>query len=183
MLEIIAPSMRAMVADTLTISRLVVAAALLARPSADHVVLLVLWAWVSDALDGAFARWSGGATRLGRYDHVVDSAVGGALVWYLGDVGWVPLLPSRVAVLGLLVLWAISRTLAVQMLLETLAYGGLLWWVMATTPRGWWLLPGAVFVFLGIYWRRFMGELVPGFLYGWWSLLRGAVVARGLEDE
>lgn len=73
-----APSTRLWVADLFTGSRLVVALVFLVGRPAPAVAVLLVWAWVSDALDGAMARSVGEQGRLGNADHVVDAAVGSA---------------------------------------------------------------------------------------------------------
>jgi phosphatidylglycerophosphate synthase len=169
-----APRMRLWVADLVTASRLVVGLVfLVGRPAPTTAVLLVVWAWVSDALDGAMARSVGGQGRLGNADHVVDAAVGVGLIWYLGEVGFVAALPTRVGAAVLLVLWAVTRVFAVQMLLQTLSYAGFLWWAATVAASVRWLLPCTALLLLVIEWRRFSTELVPGFLHGWRHLAMG----------
>jgi hypothetical protein len=119
------------------------------------------------------ARSVGGQGRLGNADHVVDAAVGVGLIWYLGEVGFVAALPTRVGAAVLLVLWAATRVFAVQMLLQTLSYGGFLWWAATVAASVRWLLPGTALLLLVIEWRRFKTELVPGFLHGWRHLAMG----------
>jgi hypothetical protein len=43
----------------------------------------------------------------------VDAVVGVGLIWYLGEVGFVAALPTRVGAAVLLVLWAATRVFAV----------------------------------------------------------------------
>jgi phosphatidylglycerophosphate synthase len=170
-LELTAPGTRLWVADLLTASRLVVALVfLVGRPAPATAVLLVVWAWVSDALDGATARSVGGQGRLGTADHVVDAAVGVGLIWYLGEIGFLAALPTRVGAVVLLVLWAVTRVLAVQMLLQTLSYGAFLWWAAGVPASVRWLLPGTALLLLVLEWRRFKTQFVPGFLHGWRDL-------------
>jgi phosphatidylglycerophosphate synthase len=72
------------VADLLTLVRLGAAPSLAAALAADGLAIaaaLLAGAWLTDALDGQAARASGRRTYLGRFDLVVDTAVGaGALV-------------------------------------------------------------------------------------------------------
>jgi hypothetical protein len=168
-------------ADLLTASRVPVAAALFTgRPTVVAAVLLVCWAWTSDVLDEALARWAGVRGRLAAQDHVVDAGVGLAIVWYLGGVGTLPPGPSRAGALILVATWAVTRVFAVQMLLQTVAYGAFLWWVITTTPPWWWLPPATVAGVLAISWRRFASELVPEFLHGIGSMLRGRMGGGGV---
>lgn len=163
-----APWARLTAADLLTASRIPAAAVLLAaRPRAGIAVVIVAWAWVSDALDGPLARSAGGAGRLGRVDHLVDAAVGVAIAWYLGAVGFLPAGPSRVVAGALVVVWLLTGVFQLQMLLQALAYGAFVWWAVVTPAPAWWLLPLVALAILAAEWRRFAEELVPRFLFGW----------------
>lgn len=162
------------VADALTASRVVVTIALVGgSPGPLAATTLVAWAWVSDAVDGPIARRGGTPGRLGPYDHVVDAAVGTAMLWYLGTVEAVPALGSRLVAAGLLALWAATRVMAAQMLLQALAGGTFLWWAATTPAAPGWLLPLVALALLGAEWRRVATDLVPAFLRGWSALLRG----------
>lgn len=165
---------RLRIADLLTASRFVVALVLAAgRPRAGLAVLLVAYAWMSDGLDGSLARSTGGNGRLARLDPVADVSVGLGVVWYLGAVGVVPAATTRVTAAFVIALWASTGVLAVQMLLQALAYGAFLWWAFAIPVVGRWLLPAVILVILAAEWRRFVSELVPRFLGGWRDLLAG----------
>lgn len=161
-------------ADLLTASRVLVAFVLLAGgPTPMTALVLVAWAWASDAADGPLARASGGAGRLGAHDHLVDAAVGVAMIWYLGGLGVVPVLPSRLLALGLVALWAITRVMAAQMLLQTIAGAAFMWWTVTTDAAASWVLPALALGLLGLEWRRVTTELVPAFLGGWRDLVTG----------
>jgi phosphatidylglycerophosphate synthase len=165
--------LRRSLADGLTASRLLVALALLGEPAPAATVFLVTWAWASDAVDGPLARTSGRPGRLARIDHAADAAVGVALIWHLGAVGLWPQLPVAAGAALLLAAWAITRAFAVQMLLLAVAYAGFLWWVGTVRPWAWALPPVVAAAVLATEWRRFVRELVPGFLRGWRDLLAG----------
>lgn len=172
---------RLQAADVLTASRWPVAVALLAAPSGTVAVALVAWVWASDALDGHLARSSGAAGRLAALDPVADAAVAVGLAWYLGTVGFLPVLTSRLVVVVLLAAWWATRAIAVQMLLQALAYGSFLWWVQAEAVPG---RSALALVLVGVVlleWRRLIDELVPTFLHGWAELLGGRR-PRGGED-
>lgn len=165
--------LRRVLADGLTASRLVVALALFGEPAPAATVLLVAWAWASDAIDGPLARSAGRPGRLARFDHAADAAVGVALVWHLGAVGFWPQLPVLGGAVLLLIGWVLTQAFAVQMLLLAVAYGGFLWWLVTLRPWGWALPPVIALAVLAAEWQRFSRQLVPGFLRGWRNLLPG----------
>ncbi|HSI91968.1 MAG TPA: hypothetical protein VK925_00630 [Jiangellaceae bacterium] len=165
--------MRRMLADGLTASRLVVAIALVGEPAPAATVVLVTWAWVSDALDGPLARSAGRPGRLARFDHATDAVVGIALIWHLGAIGFWPLLPVLGGAALLLLGWALTRAFVVQMLLLAIAYAGFLWWAATSRPWGWALPLVVALTVLAWEWQRFSRQLVPGFLRGWRDLLTG----------
>jgi phosphatidylglycerophosphate synthase len=162
-----------LIADVLTASRLGVALLFVAgAPSPRTAVLLMAWAWASDGLDGGIARTAGVRGRLASFDRPVDAAVAAAVVWYLGELGPLPVMLTRVGVVSLLGLWVVTRVLAVQMLLVALAYGTFLWWAFITEPApGRWLLAVVVLVMLATSWRRLWSESVPAFVDGWLEIL------------
>jgi len=170
----LAPRVRLAAADLLTASRLAVAAAFLAgRPAPGAAVMFVVWAWLSDALDGPLARSTGCTGRLAVRDHPADAAVAIGLVWYLGDLGVVPALETRAVAGGLLVLWAATRVFAVQMLLTAAAYAAFTWWAFAVAVAERWLIVVVVAGLAVAERRRLVGELVPAFLTGWRDLFTG----------
>lgn len=158
---------RLTLADGLTASRVVVALALLGSPADAAAVLLLAWAWVSDAVDGPLARSTGRSGRLAWLDHPADAGVGVALAWYLGGVGFWPQAPAVAAAVLLVALWTLTRVFAVQMLLLALVYGGFLWWAAEHRPWGWAVLPAIALAALAAEWKRLTTELIPDFLRAW----------------
>ena len=150
-----------LLADGLTASRVLVALALVAGdPSARIAVLLVAWAWASDALDGSLARSAGGQGRLAALDHPVDAAVTVALVWYLAAVGFLPP-AARLAAVALVALWVVTRVFMFQMLLAAGAYGSFVLWAVRAGVDGRWLLLLVVVVIAVGERRRLVTELLP----------------------
>jgi hypothetical protein len=161
-----APRVRLLGADGLTASRIAVVLWLLVRPSPKVAVALVVWAWLSDAVDGPLARSTGSPGRLAEFDHRVDALVGFGMTWYLGDVGFLPTVSSRLLAVLLLGVWAATGIFAAQMLFQTAAYGAFLWWAFATSVAGRWWLPWVALLILVAEWARFVTEFVPDFLRG-----------------
>jgi phosphatidylglycerophosphate synthase len=165
---------RLLLADLLTLSRAgVVPALVTGRPPPGAAVVLVVWAWASDAADGRLARSAGGTGRLAALDRPVDAAVAVGVVFYLGDLGVLPALATRVGALVLVVGWALTRVLAVQMLLVAVASASFLAWVVVERPAGWFVPPALALLVLAVEWERFRTELLPAFLRGWARLLTG----------
>ena len=80
--------------------------------------------------------------------------------------------PPGAAVL-LIVGWALTRVLAVQMLLVAVASASFLAWVLVERPAGWFVPPALALLVLAVEWERFRTELLPAFLRGWAWLLTG----------
>lgn len=163
-------------ADGLTLSRLVVAVALIPVLGTRRTVLgaaLVGSAWMSDFLDGRAARASSGPTRMGGADLWVDTLVGaGAMLGFVAW-GWVPPVVGIGLVVLLIGAFAALRNEAMSMLLQATGYGLVLW-------RTWrdghaLVLLGllAVIATIGIVNRRIFWERsLPTFLGGMASLFR-----------
>lgn len=86
----------AVLADALTLFRLVVAAIVVylglveARAALSHVITLVVIAWVTDGLDGPLARRAGQTTRFGKYEFLADVLLTWATFAYLTLAGFIP---------------------------------------------------------------------------------------------
>jgi phosphatidylglycerophosphate synthase len=84
-------------ADLLTLGRLAAAPALAVAVAAHRLAIaaaLLAGGWLTDALDGQAARASGRPTVLGRFDLVVDTAVGAGAVIGLTIGGEIPTPPD-----------------------------------------------------------------------------------------
>lgn len=164
------------VADGLTLSRLVVGIALVPILGARRTGLgaaLVGSAWISDFLDGRFARASTGWTRFGGLDLWVDTLVGAGAILGFVAWGWIPPVVGLALVAVLVAAFALTRTEALSMLLQASGYGMVLWrtWRDGHTLALTWLL--AIIVVVGVVNRRIFWERsLPTFLGGFASLLR-----------
>jgi phosphatidylglycerophosphate synthase len=165
-----------MVADGLTVLRLVIAVALIPATwslSLGLAAVLVSLAWVTDVLDGRLVRAVGEEGRMGRWDLTVDTAVGAGLLVGLAGSGEIPVLfaVGVLAVLGTLFLFG---NVAAAMLLQLAGYLPLIALLWSRRPSGWWL-PVATAVLIGIIdWRRLLEVNIPSFLRG---------LARGAQDQ
>ena len=157
------------VADLLTLVRLGVAPALTAPLAAGRLAVaaaLLAGAWLTDALDGPAARASGISTHLGRFDLVVDTAVGaGALVGLTlaGELP-APLVGALLVVLGggFLVL----RNPALSMALQAVGYAWLLWMLWDEGEQAVWLPLATASGLLVVLHRRLLRTVIPAFLRG-----------------
>jgi hypothetical protein len=162
-------------ADLLTLLRLVAAPALAAALAAGRLAIaatLLAGAWLTDALDGQAARASGTPTHLGRFDLVVDTAVGAGALVGLTLAGHIPpLLTSALLVViggGFLVL----RNPALSMALQAVGYAWFLWTFWDEGEPAVWLPLGTAAGFALIFHRRLLGKEIPAFLNGLATLSR-----------
>lgn len=125
-------------ADTLTLVRLAIAAALVFVLAAGWLgpaaVMLVL-GWTTDTFDGILARRAPGMTRLGGWDATVDALVGLGLLVGLVAGGYTPavwLVPQ----LTLAALLFFCHSAASGMLLQGIAYGWMLRTLVDETAIG-----------------------------------------------
>jgi phosphatidylglycerophosphate synthase len=94
-------SMFAIIADALTISRLIAAGILLwlgvQGPNRLPAAILVgVLAWTTDQLDGWAARRASTPTRLAHADFAIDTTLYACTLGYLTLAGFVPLVPTLV---------------------------------------------------------------------------------------
>lgn len=154
-----------MVADGLTLTRLVIAVALVSVAWAGEltpVAILVSLAWVTDLLDGKLARAGPAPGRWGARDLDVDTAVGaGLLIGLIGSGAVTPWLMVPAAAFA----WGHRRgNVAAAMLLQLCGYVPLLLLLWLRRPWGW----PAPFVTAALVamldWRRLVLVNIPGFL-------------------
>ena len=157
------------VADFLTASRVVIVLYILFVGISQGenrlllVVALTALAWITDVLDGAFARKSDNPTRLSRFDLVAD--LGLALVLSVCMILWdlVPLLPA-------IIIWVIAGAAAEithgqapLQLAMGLVYSTLIITLLKIHPLwGWTLVLGLGF--LAVINRKRVSQLVSNFL-------------------
>jgi cardiolipin synthase len=168
-------------ADLLTASRIVLALMFvwLARGSAAELLplasILLLTSWVSDLLDGALARRSGGMTSwVGDHDLEVDVLVSlGVLAYLVGADYLEPAFAATYLLLWALIFWRWGWNRDPAMLFQAPIY---LWFIIiamqAAPDAGRWLI-GYIVVVVVVTWPRFPREVVPGFLAGMSKLMRG----------
>jgi phosphatidylglycerophosphate synthase len=172
--------MYALIADLLTLSRVVAAVILLwlgltkgasALPAATLVVVV---GWTTDQLDGRFARRSPTPSRLKDSDFYVD------LIFYAGILAYLALarfLPAWF-VAGFVILngavWLLTRRKAVVILCLRIidVVCGVI--IFTAAP-----VIGAILllwlIVLGVVYRRRLAERVPR----WWGDLRATLLRRG----
>lgn len=155
----------ARVADTLTLTRLLLAVLLALVLAADRLLLgalILVCGWTTDTADGFFARKAPGMTRLGRWDATIDGMVGVGLMLGLVLGGFAPavwLIPMLA--LGGLLLFA--RSAASGMLLQGIAYGWFLWILAEEHEGGLILVLAAIAMVAMIHGQRVPNVLLPKF--------------------
>lgn len=163
------------VADLLTLVRLAAGPALAAALAAGRLAIaaaLLAGAWLTDALDGPAARASRRRTHLGRFDLVVDTAVGvGALVGLtLADE--IPALLTGALVVVVGGGFLLLRNPALSMALQAVGYAWLLWTLWdGREPAVWLPLITAAGLALLLH-RRLLQAVIPAFLKGLATLSR-----------
>lgn len=162
-------------ADSMTLARL--GFALLLVPTiARHRFAAGAWllaaAWVSDALDGRFARASAQRTHLHRLDLAVDTTVGAGLLVGMGFAGIapIPLALGLVAVLGGGFIW-LGNT-ALSMALQATAYAWFLVLLWSAEPTIRWLPLAVAAALLVVNFRQLVTVTVPAFVSGMADLAR-----------
>lgn len=159
----------ALTADLLTAARAVLAGSLVwlvGTGRLDAAALALAAAWATDALDGAFARAADGGTRLGPWDLPVDTLVGAGVLAGLGLYGSLPV----PVVLGVLVVFGaafvVLRNPFPAMVLQAVAWTGILWRFWAERVGAGWI-PVAVVGVIGVAERRrFARVVLPAFFRG-----------------
>ena len=98
MAEVTSPKrycLTAFITDALTLSRLIIAAAILwlgwtvGRAAFPQAIVLVTLAWMTDAADGLIARHSGCKTFLGPVDFPIDAALTWATLLFIVLAGFI----------------------------------------------------------------------------------------------
>ena len=140
------------------------------------VVTLMLLDWTGDFVDGTIARRSRHPRRtwIGSSDIYVDLFVSIGLGIYLIEAGYVGFVLGFWYILGLiLVLWRFGLDKNLLMLAQTPIY---LWFIITALrvipESGTWLIIW-VLIALAINWKRFSQDIVPKFISGIASMLRG----------
>jgi hypothetical protein len=140
------------------------------------VVLLMLLDWTGDFVDGTIAHRSRHPrrTRIGDSDIYIDLFVSICLGIFLVNAGFVGLtIGFWYAIAWMLLLWRFGLDRNLIMLAQSPIY---LWFIMVAMQvlptMGSWLVIW-VLIALMINWRRFSKDIVPKFISGIASMLRG----------
>ena len=163
------------VADLLTLLRLAAAPALATTVAADRLTIaaaLLAGAWLTDALDGQAARASGTRTHLGRFDLLVDTAVGSGALVGLTLAGHIPALVASALLVVLGGGFLVLRNPALSMALQAVGYAWLLWTLWDEREPAVWLPLAAVAGVALVLRRRLLQTVVPAFFRGLGTLSR-----------
>lgn len=171
-----------LVGDLITVSRSLLGLAIVwlgltQRESAlPAVVIIMILDWTGDFVDGTIAKRSRNPrrTRIGDSDIFIDLFVSLCLGIFLISAGYVGLTLGLVYLFfWIAVLWRFGLDKNLLMLMQTPIY---LWFILTTLrilpQSGLWMVIW-VFIALTINWRRFSREIVPKFISGIGSMLRG----------
>ena len=140
------------------------------------IITLMLLDWTGDFVDGSIARRSRVPRRtwIGDSDIYVDLFVSIGLGIYLIEAGFVGQALGFWYILGWIVIfWRFGLDKNLLMLAQTPIY---LWFIItslqAIPESGYWLVIW-VLIALTINWKRFSQDIVPKFISGIASMLRG----------
>ncbi|HSG43449.1 MAG TPA: hypothetical protein VLA72_09875 [Anaerolineales bacterium] len=140
------------------------------------VVILMLLDWTGDFVDGGIARRSRHPRRtwIGDSDIYVDTFMSLCLGIYLIVTGYVELMIGFWYMIGwTLILWRFGLDKNLLMFAQTPIY---LWFIVVALREvpdsGYWLVIW-VLIALTINWNRFSKDIVPKFISGIASMLRG----------
>lgn len=171
-----------MVGDLITASRGVLGLIIVClgivqgKDALSVIVFLMLLDWTGDFFDGSIAKRSHHPrnTWIGSSDIYVDLLVSIGLGIYLINSGYVGFVMGLWYTLGwIIILWRFGPDKNLIMLAQTPIY---LWFIIVTlrvVPQsGIWLVIW-VLIALTINWKRFSQDIVPKFLHGIASMLRG----------
>ena len=137
-------------------------------------IWLLMFSWISDALDGPVARRSRVQHRtwVGDHDLQADMLVSVGLLIYMLASGFVNLWIGGVyAFIWALVFIRIGVLRALGMLFQAPVYGWFIFIVLRHAPAQGLLLVGWIAVLVLITWPRFPREVVPDFLNGMKAIL------------
>jgi len=140
------------------------------------VITLMLLDWTGDFVDGTIAKRSRNPrqTWIGSSDIYVDLFVSIGLGIYLIEAGFVGFVLGFWYILGwILILWRFGLDKNLLMLAQTPIY---LWFIITSLrvipESGIWMVIW-VLIALTINWKRFSQDIVPKFIHGIASMLRG----------
>lgn len=167
---------RAVLADLLTGSRIVLgvaAAGALVVDRIDLFSILLTVAWATDVFDGRLARSSGRRTLFGETDMVIDTFVGASV---LAGFGLSDRAPLWLVVAGTVVLGAVyllTKNPAVSQALQGIAYGAALWLIFISEDATLAVPLGTLAVLMLLEYKKFFGKVLPMFFHGVIAVVKG----------
>lgn len=180
--------MYALLADSLTLSRIIAAGLLIwlglndGAAGLPAALLVTVLAWTTDQLDGWAARRSAKPTRLGQYDFPIDATFYLGILGYLTAAGYLPWLAAVFFLLVAVAAWLSTRRKAVGVLclrLVDLYAGGIIFWqqpMLGCAVVGWLLILAALY-------RRRLAERVPRWLNDMRTLLQARAKPAGPTEN
>ncbi len=136
-------------ADVLTLSRGVLVLVILLCGLSHGIdalltiVVLTIICWITDVLDGKFARQAPDPTKLGSLDLVMDLGLGLALAICFVAWGFLPLAAVIIPVLIVVLSAGVFRFYATQKFVLGLTYGALAYFVWQTSVLWGWIVLGS----------------------------------------
>lgn len=144
-------------------------------------IIVMLFCWTGDLLDGGIARLNRPPQRswLGDHDLYIDLFVSLGLGFYLVGAGFLSwyLACAYLIIWGLLV-WRFGPDRNLLMLVQAFIYGYFIWIALRLSPQtGRWLVVWVLAV-TTLNWRRFSYRVVPEFIHGIKSIWRNTVTSH-----
>jgi phosphatidylglycerophosphate synthase len=166
---------RAVLADVLTGSRLVMGPVIVAALVTDRVLLFAIIlsiAWATDVFDGRLARSAGRPTLFGDTDMLIDTWVGVCVLLGFGLSERAPLWVVGVVIVLLGALYLATRNPAVSQALQAIGYGGALWLIFVSEEASLAIPLGTLAVLMLLEYKKFFGKVLPMFFKGVIALAR-----------
>jgi uncharacterized membrane protein YfcA len=159
----------AWVADILTAARVPLAVILAAAVAADQLetsIVILMAAWMTDALDGRAARASRKTTYLGDWDFRVDMTVCAGILTGIAIAG-----RGSIWLVSLIVLVGMGSSIVTcnpspAMFFMGVSYAWFFGILLTERPGLWWLPFAAIAALLVLDWKRFTTVILPAFFKG-----------------
>ena len=167
---------RALLADTLTGSRLVLGVAAAGALQADRVHLLSILlsvAWATDVFDGRLARSAGRSTLFGEADMMVDTWVGACVLLGFGLSGRAPLWLVIAGILLLGAAYLVTKNPAISQVLQGIGYGAALWLIYTSEDATLVIPLGTLALLMLVEYKKFFGRVLPMFFQGVAAIVKG----------
>jgi phosphatidylglycerophosphate synthase len=160
---------RAVLADVLTGSRLVMGVVIVVALTGDRLLLFAIIlsiAWATDVFDGRLARAANRPTLFGDSDMLVDTWVGACVLVGFGASDRLPIWLVAGLIVGLGALYLRSRNPAVSQVLQAVGYGGALWVIFQSEEASVAIPLGTLAVLMLLEYKKFFGKVLPMFFEG-----------------